>query len=184
MVIYIVFALVMLAIGTYTGDKYMKRRIAQRQKVAIEEFSWAAKQVKTAYEKLPHEHRPSYDIMAALRALDTKYGKEEVNEHFCRLDPYSFTRVRDWKCECVYDAYRGEYNNGAHCRFSPEYMAMVNGISDIAAALGRREQAIKDREHEMVLAGMENDLRSVEEITKALRSERDLIDNVTKEICS
>lgn len=158
------------------------KRIERKHREAIDtEFSWAARQVVYAFERLPEAHRPSYNLMAAMRALEAKYGRDKVHGHFIEVGLYSRSNKFSWRCRCVWDSSQWK-RVGDKCKHYPEYKDILDSIGEIDWALKKQEAAFKEREYQTVMAGLESDLRSVGDITDALRAERDLINSVTKEI--
>lgn len=182
-------AIVLAWTGFICVTRYKNHKALSTSKpnaLKAEKFSSASATIIKAYNDLPEEHRPAYDIKAGLRALDTKHGLETVTAHFVHRSRYSHydDLAFSWSCSCIWNEFDYEYTQHEECLHFPEYKALYDSIDDIGDSLRAREQAILAREHQMVLAGIESDLRSIDEITQALRNERDLIDNVTKEICS
>lgn len=191
MTIWIILIIVFVVLGAgYLGefDKHIidfaqrRKAIKVAKKVVAKEvtasgapkgfYSWPAMQVFNAYNSLPEANRPSYDIRAILVALDTKYGKEEVNRHFST----SFrSNQPTWGCLCV----RRPVSESCSM---PEYKTLNDEIAKIKKALRLQEEALKGREHQMVLAGLQSDLDMVGSLTQALRDERAVITGVTKEI--
>lgn len=129
----------------------------------VQIYSNAARIVLGAFSQVPVEHRPSHDIQAALKALDFKYGIKEVNQHFYYHN--------DLYCSCT-----------GNCKEYPEYVQMRRAMFDINGALKEQKRVEAKRERAIALAGIENDLKSVDDITAALRQERAIIVDVTKEI--
>lgn len=186
MSIFLILAIIAL-IGSVVTVGYSRRkraairRAAKAQAELASKFSWAARQAMESFNSLPEQHRPAYDVEAAVKALDVKHGKEEVDVHFTTSNRYLLTPYKSFKCSCVWD-YWEEKRTADKCNHYPEYQEIIDAANSITSALAAQEQAIKDREHRMVLAGIENDLNSVKEITAALRMEKSLINQVTKEI--
>lgn len=163
-----------------------KQAVAARRERELEEaFSWPARQVMKSFLEIPEANRPIMDISAALKALDKKHDAGEVSRHFISLGGrYSYSGGYPhytWNCSCIYDDYNSSFI-AEKCDYFPEYREMHDSILGVSQALREQQAAIEAREHQMMLAGMENDLRAVEEITNAFRNEREIITSTTKEI--
>lgn len=191
MTVLIIFAVLLFLSGEVIHQRVRhNKRVLAREKKALAErrasFSWAAAQVMDAFESLPEAHRPSMNVEAAVRALDTKHGVDSLNAHFRVWNSWSHYSSPSFECSCVYDPHddgrSGDRALADECLRYPEFAQLIQSVKDIKDALQRQEDAIADREHQMVLAGIESDLNSISIITAALRAERDLINDVTKEI--
>lgn len=132
-------------------------------------MSWIGRAIMTEYNNLPDEHKPSYDLRAAIVALDVKYQIHALDNHF-KPDRYMFGGPR---CSC---------STGNNCKKFPEFISLWNGIREITSAMKRLEQAKWAREREIELAGVENDLRSVDDILAGFRMEAEVLHETAKEI--
>lgn len=162
MVLYFIAGFVLLFTGLVRGGL----EISSRRKYALPRktftnFSQPAQRLLKEYHALPIENRPYANLKSILAAMDVKHGVETVNEHY-RTDRYNDERSFTWVCRC----YRV-------CDY--EYRQIHTALSEI-------EQALVDREHAMAVAAVEGGLDAIEQFTKDLRAERDLIHDVTKEL--
>lgn len=117
------------------------------------------------YYALPEDHRPDVDMHAMLQALDTKHQDKSVNGHFVR-----------WGGESTY--FTWDCNLSWQQRDECEYRDYHNMHKEMAGI----QKDLKDREHTLAMARAEHELGQVEEFTERLRSERELIQEVTKEL--
>ena len=148
----------------------------------LSQFSTTSQKIIEEWENLPEENRPGYDIEAVLSALDTKYGKALVDGHYVRRCGYDRGFTHTWNCLCIQKQRRSNEKVVDKCFKFPEYRDLYDSIRGILHSLAQREQAIKDHEHRMVLAGLESDLRGADCIIEALKSESEAINSITKEI--
>lgn len=129
-------------------------------------LSTASREIIRYYLSLPEANRPYANIYTLLTALDTKYKADDVSQHFKRrgYERSYFT----WTCVCQ--------RRKVRCTFE-EYGSLAAEINGITEALDIQE-------HQLRVAAVEGNLSQVEELTARLREERQLIDSVTKELCS
>lgn len=194
--IYLLIALSVILFVTAACQIREKRALAPKKKTEAivakkkKEYSWAAKSLMEMFEALPEVHRPGMDIEAAVSAIDIKYGIEDIDLHYKIYQRYSYDidsmYKMTWNCRCVHDE---DYETpeeflADECRDFPEFWVIKNAINEVNQAINEREQAIKDHEKKMVLAGIESDLRSVDNIAEALRAERDALTSITDELRS
>ena len=164
--------------GVKIGDQ---KALEYEAKHSVDSLSWPARQVLQTYNRIPQESRPSYNVEAALRALDKKYGMPEVNAHFIDYSTshyygMGFAQRFSWGCDCKEDTVEDT------CEFFPEYDMMHDAALETIRSIQAREEAHRERERQMELAGLEPDLRTIPEIVEALRNERAAIDSVTEEL--
>jgi len=134
----------------------------------LEGTSWVGKQLVKEYNALPDNHRPYANIKTIVKALDTKYGVDKVNNHFTteRYDSNKRRRVNvpSWE-------HRGCYPD---CSL-PEY-------KDIHESFIQIEKALAEQQYKFAVAGVSDALHAAADLTTRLREERDLIRQVTKEL--
>lgn len=130
-----------------------------------EKFSWPSYQIMKKYNELPDDHRPFADLKEILVAIDTKHGIGIVNSHFTAA--YS-SSIRTWNC--------GTYGTGKciQCVYN-EYHQIRGAISEVEAALKMREKTL-------AMSKVRHGLDSIGQLTADLRRERDLINQVTREL--
>lgn len=182
---YIIVMLTVLALSTWIALPAIERRAAVRSgkaPVAIapkpdypepHQMSWIGRKVMTNYNELPEAHKPSFDFRAAIVALDVKYQIETLDQHFTKND-YVFSPPR---CDCT----SGHKREQSCIRF-PEFIGLWTGIRDIERAMKRLADAEAERERKIELAGIENDLRSVDDILDAFRIEKEALYSTAKVI--
>lgn len=157
------------------------------KQVDLSRSAWC---VLKAFEDLPESHRPAFDVRAMLEALDLKYGVQVANAHlrvevFDDLDcsmRYRSVSLGGCTCMWTYDDDGDEEEKYSNTCSMPEYLAIYEEIDLIHQALADRERALEARDRAAVLAGVEYELASVEDLTAALRAERGIIDSVTEEL--
>lgn len=142
------------------------------------DFSRIAQDICYKFYALPESHRPAHDIRVPLKALDVKYVKDRVDNHF--RGGNLRTHDQPWNCDCK-NGFQTSNRGNKFCNM-PEYMTLWFEIADIEKAIAAQKRAEVARERAIELAGIENDLASVEEITNAMRIERDAIHEITKEL--
>ena len=144
-------------------------------------MSWIGRQVMTKYNGIPEANKPVLDVRAAVVALDVKYGITRLDGHFQKHSGIIFSGPR---CDCTDGRNRQRNDTKRHrsCVKYPEFIQLWDSMREVEGALVRLQQAEAQRERAIELAGIENDLRSVDAITEALRNERDLLVEVAREI--
>lgn len=166
--IIIIFAMVVIGFGLWFCDINPLDYLPHNKKIAaaVKNRSWAANQIKAAYDTIPVNSRPDVDIDYVLTALDTKYEIEQINYHFS-----DFPRC-NWNCACM----RYGNRNSERCPYR-EYHLMYNEMKGISDDL-------KAQEHALALASVSDGLSQAEELMNRLRDERKLIQSVTKELAN
>lgn len=177
------------------GKWFGKRPTPQVDKPAerqLPRLSVSAQLVLRAFNELPEANRPAFDIVPMLQALDIKYGRDRATDHMTYEVWDDFfaeqERVR-WRsdfdecsCRASYD-YEGWLDprdvEDVDCRM-PEYAALMQEIEAVQEALLEQEHAQRMHERAVELAGIAVTLRSVEDLTAALRAERRIVDEVTE----
>lgn len=119
-------------------------------------FSDPARAIIRRYDELPAEHKLDINIKAVLRAMDIKHGVSLVNEHF-----NSRYYQLDWH-SCEHKGFK-------------EYRDMAREIEYI-------QYALAERERQLAISEVQHDLDQIKVVTAALRQERQLIQQVTKEL--
>lgn len=160
-----VFVGIMLITGGFNAALGISRRITYGlPSKTVRHLSWPAREIVSAYNKLPESNKPYANILYVVEALDVKYGgKEAVDKRFT-VSGYD-SSYRSWRA--CHSCHRG-------C-IHAAYKEIYDGINAIRTSL-------KEREHELEIAGVTDGLHAAKELTEALRQERDLIKETTKEI--
>ncbi len=134
--------------------------------------------IKHAYLALPEANRPSYDLDAVLRALIVKYGFGNIDGHYpC------YGGTVNVRCQC--HSYRTPGKTSKDIAKScpmPEQMRLLTGILKVQKALDKQAAAEAAREREIELAGIENDLATLDDIVSAMDNEHDAISQSTQEL--
>lgn len=139
--------------------------------------SWAGRQIVNAYRSIPETNQPGYDIVDVVKALDIKHDSGEMDRHF--TSGYSY-RPYDWSCACVRmlessvyaRARRGVIMDGC---LGKEYRDLYNDIAALKKSLDEQERALR-------VTGVAGSLEDAKSLTERLRQERELVDQVTKEL--
>lgn len=144
---------------------------ARQEKHELETYSWPANQLLKLFREVPTANRPygEENFATVLKALDVRHGgKDTVNQHFMEYSSNS------WQCcwAMRYKDYEG-YEESV-CSMS-EYHDLKDELEGIQIALA--EQA-----HALELAGVQNGLNMLEDLTSRLREERQIIEDTTKEL--
>lgn len=155
------------------GGRQVNKALADKSSVKtyglpvakVNEYSWASKKVLAMYESLPEANRPRANVPHILTALDTKYGINEVNRH--HTDRYGHAHSMD---SCSDDPWQEKRK----CKM-PEYKELWNSMKEVKNQLAAQEKAIQ-------LAGVASGLDEIKELTEALRQEREIIKDTTKEL--
>lgn len=161
-----IFAFIMLVAAIITLSIVTPVEISRRKTYGLgrkerKSLSRPSLMLVKEYRALPLNNRPYENILNIVKALDVKYGIKEVTSHFSRSG-YEGGSVHTWNCRC----YRAEV-----CPHK-EYLYLHGGISKIA-------EAIADQQHALEVAGVEDGLSEVEELTNRLREEHEIIQQVT-----
>lgn len=169
MIFLIILVSIMVLAGAGFGGRRLKRELDTKKVYGIGykervPLSYPAEWVLKAYNELPKANRPFGNIHNIVKALDVKYGVDSVNSHFSgyRGNTHSWDM-----CECSYYGNRG-------CNYG-EYKDMYDEIVNIKLALA-------EHEHALAVAGVENGLQMTEQFMEALRQERQIITETTKEL--
>lgn len=167
--------IVLLCLATFVmvgkgGTEIVSRKSYSLPRSKVKRLSWPSQQIIKAYYKLPKESQRYGNLYYMLSALDTKYGKGSVNSHFTKSGYDSSTKTFS---VCRPSRYRYDENR-FDCNYA-EYHNIKYSIDEISAAHNNRLHAIE-------MAGIAGGLDAVEEFTAALREERDLIKETTREL--
>lgn len=177
----IFYLIILISVVAFRLNLVMQRRkLAQARKPKalpkdeLKGVSWAGRQIVKAYQSIPEANQPGYDIVDVVKALDVKYDKALADAHF--VDNLGYA---NWTCFCR----RVERRMYAPTRFSPttrkcefeEYRALYNDIQSLKASLDAQEHALK-------VAGVAGSLENAKSLTERLRQERELVEQVTKEL--
>lgn len=141
-------------------------------------LSFPAAQIIQAFNALPKAHRPAYNIDELVQALDIKHDRVSMDYHFSDFS-YGYTSGSRW------DVFGGTHqssncrriqSNGGSCP-GQEYIDLYLALIDISVAVKKQEHALK-------MSEVAHELESVSELTAALRLEKEIINDVTKELTS
>lgn len=158
---------------------------AAKQKPVKPTRSRASQYLIDAFNELPEANRPAYDLPALLAALDETHGIEAVDNHFS-----NYSKWGGWTCRCAANqnsalakdtcrfAKYTDFKNT--CRFA-KYTDLWQAIRDIETEVRSREAKIARRERDAVLEGLKPDLAQLDALTDALRVEKTIINEVTRE---
>lgn len=126
------------------------------------------------------------DVRSMVTALDIKYGRQAVDDHF-RVSSYEPSRKSGVSYEESGDRYPGLFDeyvfswhgdrNCKHlngCKF-PEYRRMMIAIEQVEIAREEQERALE-------ISGIQHNLDAIESWTNRLREERSIITEITKEL--
>lgn len=153
-----------LVVGTAHGiNAIHSRKVYGLEAKKKKELSEPSKQILKQYRRLPVENRPYANLPHILEAMDIKYGKDSVNEHFRKFNGTGY--VFKWDCSCW---------RGSACLYK-DYRDIYSGITEI-------QQALVNQEHAASVAAVEGGLSAVKSFTEELRKERDLINDTTKQL--
>lgn len=175
---FLVGSLWFLGLGFYTKHTFKKtkeKRIQAATEAAtakwkneVNSLSAAGKDIYHAFYRLPEANRPKVDIYRVLADLDGAYGLSKVNNHHWRL---SGNHISNLACHCT--------NPNIPCEQMPEYRVLAKEIGGIQQEIDRRENRLRA----MAKRDSLNNARSVMDgITLQLRSERELLNAVNKEL--
>jgi|SRR6478735_3282333 len=163
--LYIVLFIIFTGVAVYQVPRGLTP--AKRREIATTRaLSDPAKRIKKQYDELPSANQPYSNILYILKALDTKHEVDAVNSHFSERYRRSYDKVQyrfNWNCGC----YR-------QCTYN-DYKELNKALSDIQDALDQQRRALE-------VAGVSDGLSQAESLTEHLRRERDLINEVTKEL--
>ncbi len=177
------FAIIVIGLFDRNARKHQDKAVeapVKEEPLAVEGpiLSWPAKQVILKHESIPEANRPDYDMVAMMTALDTKYNIDVVNSHFRYYDYSSSYRSavrRSLECSCVVKRENEcgfiieEIENGV-CYY-PEYTDIISVMDEISDALAVKAQAEADYEHQIALAGVQNELKAIESFKDSIRDE-------------
>lgn len=155
----------------------MKNRPETLRPTAKSKLSWPARQLVKEFRALPKDWRPDgVDILSIVQALDVKYGREAVDNHFC---DYVYGNFK-------WDTYSGK--DRAHCNHTSnqgyyqkecpglEYISLHREFKEINASLARQEARIRN----IAIAG---DLDALAALRERMAEYRGIIDETnTKEL--
>src|SRR6478735_7285473 len=138
-------------------------------------LSRPARDTLRLYRSLPADNRvvSEWEIKSSLAALDTKANNnhKQIEKHFSRMgwetSKYTFPQPTD-KCSHLERKYSGS--------------CFYHGYTDMYREMKLVQQSLSEREREIALNRVSSALNDVSAITARFRQERELIDDVTKEI--
>lgn len=184
----VMFALIFLGIAYYVAHPVLselsERRAAKKTLPSKKDvFSEPGRRIVEKSKSLPIELQGD-DVAGMVKALDIKYGIEAVNNHF-RISDYAPAGA------IAYDVHGKEFpglfktyvfswqgtNTCKHlkmCKF-PEYRKMAVAIEQV-------EIAKKEQDRALEVAGVQHDLDAIESWTNRLREEREIMNEITKEL--
>lgn len=144
-------------------------------------LSAPAKSVMKSWDELSDDNRPDEDILSMLRALDIKYGVTAVNNHFRVSDIGNYSYEHDGgRYTSLFENYKFSWksldgcDHGKRCKF-PEYKALADSINGVV-------KAAKEQAHALEISGVQHNLDAITRVTERMRSEREIIESVTKEL--
>ena len=162
-----VYILVAAFIGLlYIGYGYWSESwLPFRKKPVDMEASWATKTLLEEFKALPDGHRPytEDELRESLIALDKKYTIEVVNAHF---EYYPLSGWSGWWSACQMAR--------AKCEM-PQYYELHKAIASITLA-------VANQKHALMMAGIQDELSRTDELTKRLREEAEIVNDVTKQL--
>lgn len=120
------------------------------------------------YKALPVSSRPSYDVVAMVRALDEKYGVKQVTDAYVymRRDYSNSGRLYHTEFKWNVDSARLKY---------PEYIKMHVAMNKISKAVAEREESLK-------LQRLSGRLSQVDAFVEDAHESATIIKDVTKEL--
>jgi len=147
-------------------DEFPGPRLSRHKTKTAVGLSHGGKMVMAYFRNLPADSQPytEDELESTLRALDVKYERGKVNAHFFHWDFY----VKEYD-----NQYCGCGRN--RCDQFPEYVGLMVAVVKIY-------RSIKQREHDLAVAGVAPDLDRVTEMTMRLHQEADIVEQVTKEL--
>lgn len=180
----VMFSFIFIGAGAWVAHPVlseMSERRAAKRSGPRKGLSAASRSIMKHWDELPKDSRPDEDILSMLKALDIKYGVNEVNNHFRISDvgDYSYERnghlypslfqdyVFSWK------SHDGCKHQTA-CKF-PEYKPLATSIHQVNEAAKAQARALQ-------VAGVQHNIDAVARLTDRMRSEREIIESVTKEL--
>lgn len=170
--VYIFLCIIVMSVATRLAVKaHNHKSLYGYSKSEIEGISWVGREVIKGFNSLPENHKPYGNIKAIVTALDTKYTIDKVNNHFKekyydRGSGYGEYKYRDsWECSCY---------KHKPCAY-PEYRNFIRSFIEI-------KEAVANQQYRLAVAGQSDALNEAEALTVRLREEKELIDQVTKEL--
>lgn len=186
MIWFIIAIIAGVAFGLFMHNLHpMAAALSERKSKALPEnksrLSAPAKSVMKSWDELSDDNRPDEDILSMLKALDLKYGITTVNNHFRVSEMGNYSYERDGgRYPSLFDTYKFSWksldgcDHGKRCRFS-EYKALADSINGVV-------KAAKEQAHALEISGVQHNLDAVARVTERMRSEREIIESVTKEL--
>ena len=160
----LVFIVSMLVLGLRAGIGIRNRIVHGHSTKEIKSLSSAARQLLVEYRKMPADLRPNVDMFDIVAALDIKYGVGHVTRHFSET-VYNGGTVFSWNCR----------THAGPCSRYPEYVNIKNEMDAL-------RQAKADQEHALKMSGAAHGLAEAQNMIDWLRQERELVNEVTKEL--
>ena len=176
----VMLVLVVIALGVLARHGKVELDYRKRFQLSGSEFSqlsWPSQQIMKLYNSLPAGNRPAGNIYSELRALDTQYEVDRVNQHFqeeyYKSDSYGY-RTRAYRPGWDTGYSCRDYENKLRCGFR-EYHQIHDEIKSIKDALTTQEKALR-------VAAVQGNLDSARQLVETLRQERTIIEETTREL--
>jgi len=132
-------------------------------------LSWPSRQVLREFNALPVDSQRGIDLLPIVEALDIKYGRDKLDQHF--LDTiwkqYGWKKSGDY--DCRYQGHRGRYCIGN------EHLELRKKIDGIKQSLAEQDAAAR-------LLSIAGDMDALAAVHQRLKEEREILDKTTKEM--
>jgi hypothetical protein len=141
--------------------------------------SKASDAILTLFDELPVENRPfgRDELVSSLEALDFKYTIRGVHTHFSIQEGSRWVAFS--RCTCIGPRrYNAEKDK---CKM-PEYKEFHDSFNAVKHAIAKRERALQEARHTAEVEGRKIDLDRVAELTKRLRDEAGVLNEVAEEL--
>ena len=173
---YVALMLAIVFVVTMNVHTARQRDLATKKKVAIDkkkaEYSTVGDILIRKFMALPESNRPSYDIKALMTDLDGYHGIDAVNRHFS-----IYSGTMGWTCKC----FTGTYSKAKRtCQFI-KYSELFDAIQGIEREIRTREQKLASLQEQERKNGLKPSLSQLDELTTALREEKTIIAQITRE---
>lgn len=186
--------------GVYVGCSAIERKSLKKPAIAAPEqiaevdelsgLSKAAERIVVQYRALPEELQMD-DVLPMVKALDLKYGVNEVNSHFtvARYSDNELDSMFSDYIDSFYDSNRrypsqqylfswsgskGDCQHQDGCEY-PEYTALHDAMTQALDAKREQDRALE-------IAGVQHDLDAVAALVERFRTETTVMHEVTKEL--
>lgn len=183
--VYIIIMLIVTGVAAKAGQVRYKA-IQPAKKAGIEynkykNLSDISKHIIGMHAKMPNDSK-FYGVYGVLSALDSKYGADEVYDHFhTKPDHYSRDQTRKFYAngrgnDCHYsrDLYPGKWEKDRFCNM-PEYHRLIVKIDKVLNEAEQQSETLR-------LAALSGSLDTYDEMMEHLENEKELIRKTTKEL--